>query len=305
MGFCDTPEKSHIIVKPFMISTMKHYRTILLLLATVLFSCTQKGSWQQYEPLILLDHSITGESPSGTYVPHDWSVDEESGSFLIGAIPLEFDVASSGYVDALYLSCSSGELYKHATNAEAFAFDRINERSRPLKEKYEQYRRKLMEEGSFDDFSTRAAFIHVYVRGAASIRADDTLFGQPAGTDLTEWFRFGDDCIIEVVGTGYEMVERADLAKKYQRASDYFIMDRMLPFQLNIRTVGIPEEIAMPEEHHLRYSGDDIINVTFFLPVRFERYWDWSLALYSDPDAEERIEDGEIRFVIPFVRKPE
>lgn len=305
LGFCDTPEKSHIIVKPFMISTMKHYRTILLLLATVLFSCTQKGSWQQYEPLVLLDHSITGESPSGEYALVDFGVDKDLNSFMAGIRPVEFDRAlnSPEQADALHISSINGELYKTATKAEAFAFEQITKRNLPLKEKFEQYCRQLKDRDEFRVNSPHVSFVHVYVRGPVSIRADDALFGQPAGTDLSEWFRFGDRNVIGVIGTDYKMVERVDLANSFQRASEYFITDMMLPSQFYIRTVGLPEEISLPEDHYLRFSGDDIINVTFSLPVRFERYWDWCLALYSNPDAEERFENGEIQVVIPFVRK--
>ena len=276
----------------------------IIVLTLMVVSCKPLKE-DHIESLIIFDYSITGESPSGEYALVDFGVDKDLNSFMAGIRPVEFDRAlnSPEQADALHISCINGELYKTATKAEAFAFEQITKRNLPLKEKFEQYCRQLKDRDEFRVYSPHVSFVHVYVRGPVSIRADDALFGQPAGTDLSEWFRFGDRNVIGVIGTDYKMVERVDLANSFQRASEYFITDMMLPSQFYIRTVGLPEEIAMPEEHHLRYSGDDIINVTFSLPVRFERYWDWCLALYSNPDAEERFETGEIQVVIPFVRK--
>lgn len=258
------------------------------------------------QSLAIYDYSITGKSPSGTYEISEYGVDKASDSFRITVRPQEFDYAPDGSanVDALWMSVTYGELYNTASAEEAFTYERITERNRQLVDKFEQYRRQLIDEGTFNDKSTRASFINVYVKGEASIIADGALFGQSAGTDLSKWFRFGDGCIIGVNGTEYKMVERANYVNEYQLISDYFTSDKMLPLQIKLCTTSIPEEVSLAELPVVRYVGDDIIKVNITVPVCFERYWDWCKALYSDSNAEEQFVDGEIRIVIPFVKKP-
>ena len=48
---------------------------------------------------------------------------------------------------------------------------------------------------------------------------------------------------------------------------------------------------------------DELIRLTITVPVRYERYWEWCKALYSNPDAVEAFEDRELRIVIPLIRK--
>lgn len=285
---------------------MKHSYLFLALLAMELVSCTPDRNDDKLQSLTIYDYSITGESPSGSYEISEYGVDKASNSLKITVRPQEFNYAPDGSakVDALWMSVTYGELYNTASAEEAFTYERITERNRPLVVKFERYRRQLIDEGKFNDKSTRASFINVYVKGDASIIADGALFGQSAGTDLSEWFRFGDGCIIGVNGTDYKMVERANYVNGYQPSSDYFTKDRMLPLQIKLSTISIPEEISLAELPVVRYVGDDIIKVTITVPVCFERYWNWCKALYSDSNAEEQFVDGEIRIVIPFVRKP-
>ena len=285
---------------------MKHSYLFLALLAMEFASCMPEKSEDKLQSLTIYDYSITGESPSGTYEISEYGVDQSSDSFRMTVRPQEFNYAPDGSanVDALWMSVTYGELYNTASVEEAFTYERITERNRPLVDRFEQYRRQLKDGGMFNDQSTRASFINVYVKGDASMIADGTLFGQSAGTDLSEWFRFGDGCIIGVNGTDYKMEERADYVNGYQPSSVYFTNDKMLPLQIKLSTTSIPEEVSLAELPVVRYVGDDIIKVTIAVPVYFERYWDWCKALYSDSNAEEQFVDGEIRIVIPFVRKP-
>ncbi len=285
---------------------MKHNHLFLALLAMGFVSCVPDRSEDKLQSLAIYDYSITGKSPLGTYEISEYGVDKASDSFRITVRPQEFDYAPDGSanVDALWMSVTYGELYNTASAEEAFTYERITERNRQLVDKFEQYRRQLIDEGTFNDKSTRASFINVYVKGEASIIADGALFGQSAGTDLSKWFRFGDGCIIGVNGTDYKMVERANYVNEYQLISDYFTSDKMLPLQIKLCTTSIPEEVSLAELPVVRYVGDDIIKVNITVPVCFERYWDWCKALYSDSNAEEQFVDGEIRIMIPFVKKP-
>jgi len=285
---------------------MKTTRILFPLLALCILSCHVDKNEEKQSPLFIYGNTISGTFDVVGYdyeIYNEQELAYESIRFYARPTELNFAPENAANADPLYISVLLGELDKEASPAEAFSFERITERTRPLMEQFGQYRHQLMSDGAFNEYSTRAGFINAYVTGMPSVKADDTIFGQPSGTELSEWFRFGDGCIIGVIGTDYKMEERADIVNGYQTASTYFTKERMLPVNLHICTVGIPPEITFEELPVLRYAGDDVIKVTIAIPVRFERYWDWCKALYSNPDAEERFADGEVRIVVPFVRK--
>ena len=249
-----------------------------------------------FSPLI-----IFGESFSGDYGVSNPRLEEDCLKF--DAWPNEHSIApaSPSQVDRLYLSALYGMLYEDASPTEAFVFDRMKKRNTMLLEQYLPYRNKLIDSGAFVDKSASASFTSIYVKGLPSITADGTLFGQPAGTDLSAWFRFGDLCIIGVIGPEYKIMERADVVNSYQSTQSYFILDRMMPYKLQISTVGLPEEAAFDRFPVL--GGENVIKLTIRIPVLIEDYWDWCKELYSNPGATEKWREGYVTIVYPFERK--
>lgn len=278
---------------------------ILTMISFGLLSCTRDMN-DSLSSLTIFGNGSTGKTLSGVYEINEYRVERDSSSIIISVLPQEFNYAPSNPADydKLWESVLYGKLIKDASDEEAFAYECITERIRPLSEQFEQYCRQLLTEGYLNKKSAKAAFINVYVKGLPSIKADGILFGQPAGGDLSEWFRFGDKNVISISGTDYKMENKGDIINAYQQVSEYFTFDRMMPLQLYICTATIPEEITLSEFPVRRYAGDDVIRVTVTIPVRFERYWEWCRALYSNPNAEETFIDGNIQFVIPFIRKP-
>ena len=270
-----------------------------------LLSCTRDMN-DNLSSLTIFGNGSTGKSLSGSYEINEYRVERDSSIIIVSVMPQEFNYAPSNLedYDKLWESVLYGKLNKDASNEESFVYERITERMRPLSEQFEQYCRQLFGEGSFNKKTARAAFVNIYVKGIPSIKADGILFGQPAGSDLSEWFRFGDKNVISIVGPDYIMGKKGDLVNGYQQASEYFTMDRMLPLQLYLYTESIPEEITLSEFPVRRYVGDDVIKVTVTIPVCFERYWEWCRALYRDSNEKELFIDGNIQFVIPFIRKP-
>ena len=173
-----------------------------------------------------------------------------------------------------------------------------------LQEQFIQYRDRLIGPEPVSEILTpHARFISGFVHGTPSVTANRVLFGQPAGSDLSEWVRFGDGNIISVYGTEYRMVEKGNVGKESIPAQDFFTMDRLLPLVIVIRLPEIPDEIEPDTVWGKQLQEDELIRLTITVPVRYERYWEWCKALYSNPDAVEAFEDRELRVVIPLIRK--
>ena len=260
----------------------------------------------RYPPLAIYGCSINGVSPSGIYDNIEMKVEKDANSFYITAEPHEFNYAaeSEATVDALYVAATTGSLPKKASAAEEFAFERITERNRMLEEQFIQYRDRMIgPEPVPDRLTPHARFISGFVHGTPSVTANKVLFGQPAGSDLSEWVRFGDGNIISVFGTEYRMTEKGDVGKESISAREFFTMDRLLPLVIVIRLPEIPDEIEPETVWGKRLTEDELIRLTITVPVRYERYWEWCKALYSNPDAVEEFEDRDLRIVVPFIRK--
>jgi hypothetical protein len=100
------------------------------------------------------------------------------------------------------------------------------------------------------------------------------------------------------------MEGKAQERNQFVSASKYFTKNKLMPLLLQISPVEIPAEINTDNWTGVwRYSGEDIITLSVSIPVRFDRYWDWCKALYSNPAAAEEVEDGTIHVKIPLVRK--
>ena len=246
---------------------------------------------------------IYGNSISGEYVIFDHSINSAASAVEYRVRPSEIDDMNYdpiGTDRVLYYSTIDRRLMQSASSEEAFAYERILEREQTIESDFQDYCHRLGREG---DAMARSMFVSAYVSGTPAIAANGELFGQPAGTDLSEWFDFKDTNIICVSGTDYTMSEQADIVDTYKAPAEYFLSDKMIPLQLDILVKRIPDEITLKELPVIRYGGDDVITVTISIPVTFERYWDWCKALYSNPQAEERFANGEIRIAIPFIRK--
>ena len=280
-------------------TALKFGVSLIILICSVLCitSCGKFGA-SYPDNSIIAPLILFGESFSGDYGVSNPRLEENCLKF--DAWPNEHRTApaSPSQVDRLYLSALYGLLYEDASPTEAFVFDRMKKRNTMLLEQYLPYRNKLIDSGSFNDKNTVASFTSIYVKGAPSITADGTLFGQPAGTDLSAWFRFGDLCIIGVIGPEYKMFERADVVDSYQSTEAYFIPNRMMPYTLQISTVGLPEEAAFDRFPVL--GGENVIKLTIRIPVLIEDYWDWCKELYSDPGAREKWREGYVTIVYPF-----
>lgn len=220
------------------------------------------------------------------------------GDIVYSARPIEIDWMDEKPEETnsdLYLSLLGiPKLVSWASPIDAFAFDRIMERQSQLSEDFDQYILRL---GRNNDTSASAGFVCAYIRGVPSITANKTLFGRPAGTDLSEWFLFNDRGIIEILGTDFKMVERAGKVHDYLSPSEYFIKDKMLPLTLHIRLKEIPEEVDV-DKHAVMGENNNIVTISIRIPVMYECYWDWCKALYTNPNAEERIYDGDIKIDI-------
>ena len=251
---------------------------------------------------------IYGNSISGEYDILGFEKDEATNTFAVKAWPKYFSDAETVNRNFLIGSVRYGKPIKMQSGSplieESFAFEQITERNRELVDNYEKYCRPMIESGVLRNNAANSSFVSVYVLNLPTITADDILFGQPAGTDITEWFRFKDPNLVAIFGMDYKMEGRYQDKDKYLPASDFFIKDKMLPFVLYIAPIETPSEISIDNlPNKWWYNGDDIITLTVSIPVRFERYWDWCKALYSNPDAVEEIKDGKISVRIPLVRK--
>lgn len=265
----------------------------------IVASCDRDKSDSMQSPLWIFGNTLSGE-----YETVNCGLDGNR-LFNCSIWPIEFaDAALSGLVsDPLYVSVLDGYLHRKASPEEAFAYERIVGRTESLLSSFMNYRAQIIDEKPISEFDARAAFVSVYVTGKPSIKADKQLFGQRAGEDLSEWFRFSDGNVIGITGPEYKMEERADMVDVYQTAEHYFLPEKMLPLRVHIGVPRNPDEVTFRELPVIRYDGDDVIHVTISIPVRFEDYWDWCKQLYSYPNATETVRNGYIRVVIPFIQK--
>lgn len=277
---------------------MKRLLSIILLLCTMVLSSCRPDPFKDTRFF-----AIYGNSISGKYDICDYTLNSILNAIEFRARPSEIEninLDPIGTDRLLHFSILSRKLMQSASPEETFAFERILEREQATESKYQDYCHRL---GRENDIMASAEFVSAYIGGIPSISADGELFGQPAGTDLSSWFTFRDQNIIGLLGTDLTMLELADRVDVYQTAAEFFVQDKMFPLQLDLRLESIPNEITLEELPVIRYVGDDVITVTISIPVTFERYWDWCKALYTNPQAEEKFADGEIRIAIPFIRK--
>ena len=273
-----------------------------LLFAVCFASCHVETPQGQLPPVV-----ICGNTLSGKY-EITGAVKNEDNTLSVSIWPEEFTETAPEKYDILVGSVFDGKIiksdYASISKEESFAFERITERNKSINEQCEQYRKQMAESGVLDDPAARSVFVTAYIQGLPTLVADDILFGQPAGSDLSDWFRFTDANLIDVFGWDYRMEGKAQERNQFISASKYFIKDKLMPLKLQISPVETPAEINTDNwTGEWRYSGDDIITLSVSIPVRFERYWDWCKALYGNPAAAQEVQDGTIQVKIPFVRK--
>lgn len=277
---------------------MKRLLSIILLLCIVVLNSCRPDPLKNTQFF-----AIYGNSISGKFDIHDYHINSNLNTLEFYARPSEIDYINLDPIGTdriLHFSTLGRKLMRSASPEETFAFERILEREQATESKYQDYCHRL---GRDNDTMASAEFVSAYIRGIPSISADGELFGQPAGTDLSNWFTFRDQNIIDLWGTDLSMSEQADKADVYQTPAEFFVQGKMFPLTLHLRLKSIPDEITLEELPVIRYVGDDVITVTISIPVTFERYWDWCKALYTNPLAEEKFSDGEIRIAVPFIRK--
>ena len=245
---------------------------------------------------------IYGNSISGIYVPGGRHVNDSTNSIDFYIRPDEMENFHTDPIRTewqLYLSAHSRQVSWGASSLDEFALGIIQKRESKVEQKFKEY----VESYQLENKRVAAAFVSAYVRGVPTITANDVFLGQPAGADLSDYFLFSDPNIMGISGTDWEVSDRMDMIGCYQRPSAFFEYDKMVPLAINIRTVGIPEEVSLTSLNLYPYGGDNAIIVTIKFPVTFERYWAWCKALYTNPDAVETFQDGYIRATIPFDRK--
>ena len=274
---------------------------IPVLLSLFCFASCRKD--QAPDPIPHEPHfGIYGNSISGVFSTQDRQVNESTNSIDFYIRPYEidyFNLDPIGTDAQLYYSLSNRKKSWGASSLDEFALGVILEREREVEKKFKDFVELYQLENPWES----AGFVSAYVRGVPTITADDTFLGQPAGADLSDYFLFRDPNFMGISGTDWEVSDRMDMIGCYQRPSDFFEYDKMVPMAMYIRTVGIPEEVSLTSLNLYPYGGDNAIIVTIKFPVTFERYWAWCKALYTNPDAVETFQDGYIRATIPFVRK--
>lgn len=244
---------------------------------------------------------IYGNSISGKYDIFSAIVDNASNMVDYRAYPAEINnmnLEPEKCDRTLYYSTTYKKLIKPYSAEESFAYDVIMEREQMIERNFNDYVRRL---GREKDPSASAAFVSAYIHGTPSISANGMLFGQPAGTDLSDWFRFKDICVIGLSGTNHEITEQADKTDVFMTAEEFFVQDKMFPLTFHFRMTVIPDEIDITQHPH--NYGDDVVKVFIKIPVTFERYWDWCKALYKNIDAVEEFSEGTIHLAVPFIRK--
>ncbi len=295
-------------------STMKRFIS-LLSVAICLVSCKR-----YYDPD--LDNysklQIFGNSLGGNYELSDWGVNKTTGLYTFCSWPYEFAFGNYNglYTSVLYRSTLYGKLSKDASKVEAYTFERYTERTKKISEQFEEYRRQLIEDKEepvikkATDEIAIGQFVSAYVRGLPTVKANGTLFGQEAWTELRDWFEFGDRNYLDITGPDYMFKGKTGtvghgLDCNFYSAKEYFTDGKMFPLCLYCRTVKNPNEVVL-DENEQPFEDPDVITVSFCIPVTFERYWKWCEALYSDPDAKEEFVDGAIYFKLRFkIKSPE
>lgn len=282
---------------------MNHKLSFIILLSVCFLSCDKRfKDAEEMAQVAILGGSMFGNPISSTYEisRQTWDTERNIINFDIVSQTFQKEPEKGAEIDALYESVVNGELEQNASPEEAFAYERIEERTRELKDQYALYLEQLAEAEGIDLRALKlihAGFIYAYFQGVPTITADGDFFGQPAGTDLSEWFRFRDGNLIDVIGQGYKMEKKGD-RHEYQEVAEYFTKDKMSPMVIKLGITALPDDLSYTG----RVVGDDIVHVNISIPVRIERYWEWCKALYSNPEATETITDTSLRLTIPFVR---
>ena len=131
--------------------------------------------------------AIYGNSISGIYVPGGRHVNDSTNSidFYIRPDEMEnFHTDPIGTEWQLYLSAQSRQVSWGASSLDEFALGIIQKRESKVEQKFKEY----VESYQLENKRVAAAFVSAYVRGVPTITANDVFLGQPAGTDLSDYF---------------------------------------------------------------------------------------------------------------------
>lgn len=179
------------------------------------------------------------------------------------------------------------------TPKESFVVNRVQERLKGINEEFFTRCRVLWEKGGHEETNYtnftllyRMSLTTVYIRKIPSIYADKTLFGEPAGADLSSYF-LARTKLFRLEGIEYQVsppvfdadafIERAPFCAM----KEYYSPGTVLPWEIILNTTKKPEELGSGER----------ITLTFTFPVVVEHYWSWLLELYDNPDAVERFSE--------------
>lgn len=217
--------------------------------------------------------------------------------------------------DYLAISLSSEKKSSRLSGEENFAYEMISNRIQPLREQYREYLNRLGYDYTklANEGPASCVFVSIYIDGEPVVKANKTLFGKPAGADISEYFRYKDAYnMVSVVGQDYKMVESYDKPWSWNGiepmpSSEYFVKGKLLPACIEILTTCTPEEVSTNRTDYFKPHGvgdeDDYIYLTFTFPARYEHYSDYCKELYSNHDAVLRTEDITAEFTVRYAVK--
>lgn len=296
---------------------MKKYCLILLLLLLYPACSILPPHIPYYEdvkPAIVINcENEMGQAFSGSFVADYIKFNTLEQNFQIVAVPYEYPYAdhTKPLTSMLYYSLSAGKRISYSSKEDKYAFELIRKRNKPLNERYIKYCEKNGYDDSFEINDIRSEFLSIYIEGEPTITADKTLFGKPAGEDLSEFFLFYERFNkVRLYGEDYQMV---GIISKNERTlfskSEFFEKGRLLPGSIGIFTTCVPQEVNTEYDspsglYKNQYHGEDnIVHVSFMFPARYEQYWDYCRRLYSNPTAKLNVKDITVHIKIPFVLK--
>lgn len=110
-----------------------------------------------------------------------------------------------------------------------------------------------------------AYFYYMYIKGAPTITADQTLWGLPAGSDLGESFYLKQSGLIRQ-GEGFFVKKAPDAGIPFR---EFFCQNALIPKEFNLCSEDPLSDAA----------GGTSIEITISLPVQIEYFWTYAMQL--------------------------
>lgn len=281
----------------------------LLLVIFVLQGCCffemEKYIEEEY-PVKISCYAWNGDDFSGEWIADQYQF--KADTLIVGTNLIENYYEAKEYsakVDNLSYFYNSDYLFNNRSlsEQEEFAINLIRVREAKIQDKYINYCVK----NGLNHFSVYrryliAGFFSMYIDGEPKVTSTKTLFGQPAGTDISKWFKYeaANGNPVDIVGQEYEMIPIEQYGRA-RYASDFFIKDKLLQ-SLTIEMI-VPDEMEKCYPNSFEYLESEKGDIFISIPVRYEKYWQYCKELFSNPDAVLETEEMTVKIRIPFVVK--